>query len=402
MPRITDPEKRQLSDAIREANRLNRIYADDYKRYRNALFPTPHMQKKALQKQQKIAQKITKKDKKNAIIDELTALARHTYIDGVTEKVLIKKHIATKAKKIISTLPKKSVPVLTSYYVQTRLAYDPEEGTFIWNDGRNEGKPCGMVRCTTKVPRAQNMQRLPLKSKKYRPSLSGYYLVTESAYNEYCQLKETTRYKNNNDLTPIYARHYLIRTPKTDLYATKRMTYYLKPYMPTPVIRIQNANYPANQIAYLYMEAGGDWDYSQGLDKMHRINTTVAPEGLHCYDPRTNKRVHIPCRDGDKLNLKWDNIKPEDISASQLVKDPTKPAVKLKRTRVYSPRKYIERVVPYNTPLNPRWVVNFKNSIPLFYGWTEQEALDYFYASIEKMQGKKIHKANGDVWVVRQ
>ena len=115
MPRITDPEKRQLSDAIREANRLNRIYADDYKRYRNALFPTPHMQKKALQKQQKIAQKIAKKDKKNAIIDELTALARHTYIDGVTEKVLMKKHIATKAKKIISTLPKKSVPVLTSY-----------------------------------------------------------------------------------------------------------------------------------------------------------------------------------------------------------------------------------------------------------------------------------------------
>ena len=395
MPKITDPIKRQLSDATKEANRLNRIYADDYRKYKNAVFPTYNMQKKAIQKQQKIALEIAKKDKKNAVIDELTALARHTYIYGTEEKALLKTHIAIKAKRIISTMPKITVPLLTSEWVQTRLAYDPEDGSFIWNDGRNEGKSCGMVQRTTKAPRAQNMQRLPIKSRKYKPSITGYYVVSEQAYKDHMQ--------NPKDYpTPVYARYYLIRTPKTELYATKRVTYYIKPHQPTQMIHLRGRDYPANQIAYLYMEAGGSWDYSKGLDNACRVNTTQAPEGLHNYDPRTNKVKRIPCRDGNALNLKWDNIKPEDISASQIVKDPTKPAAKLKRTRVYNPHKYIEKTVPYSTPLNPRWVVNFKSkSIPLFYGWSEQEALDYFYASVESMQGKKIHKKNGDVWVVR-
>ena len=388
MPKITDPWKKQLSIATQEANRLNRLYKEDYKQYKNALFPSQKLQEKTLQNQQKLAQEIAKKDKKNATIDELTNLARHTYIYGTNEKAILKKHIAIKAKRIVSTLPKITVPLMTSEFVQSRLEYDPEEGTFIWNDGRNEGKPAGVVQRTTKAPRTQNMQRLPIKPRNYKPSVSGYNISSEQAYKNHMQ--------NPQDYpTPVYARYYLIRTPKTELYATRRITYYITPIKPTLVITLQGNKYPANQIAYLYMEAGGDWDYTQGLDKIHRINTTTAPQGLHYYDPRTNKRARIPCRDGDKLNFKWCNIKPDIITTAQIIKDPTKPAAKLKRTRVYSPHKYIQRGAL-------GWVTNFKSkSIPLHYALTKDEALNYFYEVLSKVQGKKINKANGDVWVVR-
>ena len=75
------------------------------------------------------------------------------------------------------------------------------------------------------------------------------------------------------------------------------------------------------------MQAGGRFDYTGGLDNITRIQEEILcePYGMQNINPRTNKRIPYPCRDGNPHNYAWDNIKPNAVSPAILTRIPKAP-----------------------------------------------------------------------------
>jgi hypothetical protein len=224
-------------------------------------------------------------------------------------------------------------------------------------------------------------------------------------------LTEVERAKNSKigakDARFAYARQYLIRNPdKTSALATIKVTYYVlshKESQQYPSITLKvgttRRKYPAQHLAYLYMGAGGDWNYNtgqpNGLDNAYRVNTTTAPQGLRLYCHKTNKPKRMPCRDGNPLNLKWENIKPDEISTATITKDPTieKPPRILTCKRVYSYKRNIKVIKGH-------WVVH-NIGTDAFYAWSLDDAEREFNRRLARVKGTKQRLRNGDVLVTK-
>ena len=251
----------------------------------------------------------------------------------------------------------------------------------------------------------QNPYTLPIKPRNHRPSHAGYSVVSMETY-----LTEVERAKSSKigaigakNARFAYARQYLIRNPdKTSALATIKVTYYVlshKESQQYPSITLKvgttRRKYPAQHLAYLYMGAGGDWNYTNGLDNAYRVNTTTAPQGLRLYCHKTNKPKRMPCRDGNPLNLKWENIKPDEISTATITKDPTasKPPRILTCKRVYSYKRNIKVIKGH-------WVVHNIGG-DAFYAWSLDDAEREFNRRLARVKGTKQRLRNGDVLVTK-
>ena len=406
----------QYQIGLDEALRLNRIHANEYRRYRYAL-------KKHLRLKQEscvqIQGQVVTKDKRNVVIDELTAIANYIYTNPKTGKeTILPKHYIKKAiedaiqegykrkeqekaKLYPYNLPQKPQvdpepqEPLTQERLQQHLYYDLEEGTFEWQTGSLAGKRAGSITMPPSKPpkqynakgKANDKSKLPRKP----VSPSGYYIVSEEAY--------LTAQAQNPRQTDIYRLFYAKKAPQGATDELIRVPYYLKKSRPSIRIVLLGREYSASQLAYLYMGAGGDWNYTRGIDNAYRVNTTIAPEGLKLYDHKTNKPRRKPCRDGDPLNLRWDNIKPDAVSTATITKDPTvKREGKPPSKRVYGHTRNIKHI-------KGQWVVQGvveRGKIPDFYAWSEADAIREFEKRVAKLKGFKQKLRNGDILVTKK
>ena len=265
------------------------------------------------------------------------------------------------------------------------------------------------------------LTKLPTKRRNWVPVHTGYRLVTEEKYNYYYKaLKHPANrtYLNNNLppidprtvdipdpknplqklkpklLMPVYKRYYNVRASVGSTEATELRTYYITPQEPAMVIQLNGVQYRAERLAYLYMLAGGNWDYSDPENPV-RANTFTAPEGLYAHSMLTNKRLKVKFRDGNALNFAWDNIKPASpllervkhprAQIRALVEKKDKPRV----THIYHPGKCITR---WETEKGAWWVVNVRKAHPtrkaeaeVAYFDTYDEALCHLHATVKKI-----------------
>lgn len=427
-------------DALHEALRLNRLYPNDYKRYKRAIknqSKPEYIEKERLRLQAE-AKKIQYKDKKNAIVDELTAMCWYSYGDAVVKKAYVHKLIRDllKEKELEEldncslevgehTQPKQTKP-LTQAELQEAIYYDAITGEFEWNTGVLSGKKVQLKQLKPKLLRKQNAYALPLKPRNFKPSHAGYSLISEQEYIRVMSgvddVQVGVRYTGNGYVPKmerpqkVYKRHYLVRTKggkNPDTQATKRITYYVKQNNnPYPRIKVKGNTYTAHSLATLYMGAGGDWDYSDGIDniKKHSDHATITPYGLRQYDPHTNRPMLMQCRDGNRLNLKWENIKPKynidsetnkpNFSTASILKDPTAKHLEAReiQRRMYSHARNIKKIYLPHDRFNARYILVHMGG-KSFYGWNEAEAIEEFDKRLAKMKGTKQRLRSGDIMV---
>jgi len=421
-------------DAKKEALRLNRLYANQYKCYRRAIKNLPKTLELQVQRYIAESQQIAQKDRKNAYIDELTDMCWYTY-----DHVTIRKAYIDKLVKDALKDPKPSdncslnngeLNRLTQDELHEVIYYDAITGEFEWNVGVISGKKVKLTQLKPKPLRKQNAYALPLKPRTYKPAHAGYNIISEQEYLRIMSgvtdkkdgLKYTGYGYTANMVRPqkVYKRQYLVRTKggkNPDTQATQRITYYVKESNnPYPRIKVKGKVYTAHSIATLYMGAGGDWDYSDGLDNIKKTpeHALIAPYGLKQYSPHTNRPMLMQCRDGNRLNLKWENIKPKynidsetnlpDFSTASLLKDPEQAArqeegSKIIKRRMYSPTRNIKEMYLAHDRFNARYVlVHMGNKA--FYGWTYEEAVTEFNKRLDAMKGYKQRVRSGDIMVV--
>lgn len=421
-------------DAKKEALRLNRLYPNQYKCYRRAIKNLPKTLELQKQKDQILAKQIAQKDRKNAYIDELTDMCWYTYAHVTIRKAYIDKLVkdALKEPKPSDTcsLNNGELNRLTQDELHEVIYYDAITGEFEWNVGVISGKKVKLTQLKPKPLRKQNAYALPLKPRTYKPAHAGYNIISEQEYLRIMSgvtdkkdgLKYTGYGYTANMVRPqkVYKRQYLVRTKggkNPDTQATQRITYYVKESNnPYPRIKVKGKVYTAHSIATLYMGAGGDWDYSDGLDSIKKTpeHALIAPYGLKQYNPHTNRPMLMQCRDGDRLNLKWENIKPKynidsetnlpDFSTASILKDPDQAArqeegSKITKRRMYSPTRNIKEMYLAHDRFNARYIlVHMGNKA--FYGWTYEEAVTEFNKRLDAMKGYKQRVRSGDIMVV--
>lgn len=389
--------------ALQEANRLNRLYSADYKAYLRALKgkQTKREKRHAIT----LAKEIAHKDKTNAVFDELYAMAHYTYEVERKKSVKEVNVLKPQVKKVISyhlATPKEPRPVLTQQMVQDKFYYDPQTGEITYNNGRCADKNAIHTPSPPKMPYKQNLElnRLPLRPKGKPPIHKGY---TSYTTDQFALLDDEMRLQ-------CIRRHYLERNPDTSATsATLRKSYYIRANPKTPRVTINRNTYVPQAIAYLYMGAGGRFDYSKGLDNPQRIpeEVTCEPYGCREINVLTNKPTAYPCRDGNSLNYAWENIKPAELQLSQLTKDPTAPPQRYKRKDTHLPDTYKRRMT-YSTERNVRVEGNTYtvhsmgrgNKVTVCRSW--EDAVTVFNAQLKRMKGVKTKLANGNIMVTTE
>lgn len=390
--------------ALQEANRLNRLYSAEYKAYLRALQGKQTKLEKRLAN--KLAQEIAHKDKTNAVFDELYAMTHYTYVVEGVKSVKEVNVLKPRVKKILEgytyILPKEPRPVLTQAMVQARFFYDSTTGEITHNEGRYADKSAVVMPRPVKMPYKQNLElnRLPLRAKGKLPVHTGFASFTTDAY---ALLDDDVRLQ-------CIRRYYLERNPDlTATNATVRKTYYIRAIPRTPRVYMNRNSYLPQAIAYLYMGAGGRFDYSNGLDNITRVQeeVTCEPYGTRHINPKTNKPCAYPCRDANPLNYAWDNIKPEPVNTAVLTRAPDAPRKPINRGDAHLPDTYKRRMT-YSTERNVRIVggtytvhsMGTGNKTTVCDSW--EDAVTVFNAQLKRIKGVKTKLANGNIMVTTE
>ena len=390
--------------ALQEANRLNRLYSAEYKAYLRALEGKQTRLEK--RKENKLAREVAHKDKTNAVFDELYAMTHYTYVVEGKKSVKEVNVLKPRVKKILEgytyILQKEPRPVLTQAMVQAKFFYDSTTGEITHNEGRYADKSAVQMPSPPKMPYKQNLElnRLPLRAKGKLPVHTGFASFTTDAY---ALLDDEVRLQ-------CIRRYYLERNPDlTATNATVRKTYYIRAIPRTPRVYMNRNSYLPQAIAYLYMGAGGRFDYSNGLDNIQRIaqEVTCEPYGTRHINPKTNKPTAYPCRDANPLNYAWDNIKPEPLNTATLTRAPDAPRKPINRGDAHLPDTYKRRMT-YSTERNVRIVggtytvhsMGRGNKTTVCDTW--EDAVTVFNAQLKRIKGAKKKLANGNIMVTTE
>ena len=390
--------------ALQEANRLNRLYSAEYKAYLRALQGKQTRLEK--RKENKLAREVAHKDKTNAVFDELYAMTHYTYVVEGKKSVKEVNVLKPRVKKILEgytyILQKEPRPVLTQAMVQAKFFYDSTTGEITHNEGRYADKSAVQMPSPPKMPYKQNLElnRLPLRAKGKLPVHTGFASFTTDAY---ALLDDEVRLQ-------CIRRYYLERNPDlTATNATVRKTYYIRAIPRTPRVYMNRNSYLPQAIAYLYMGAGGRFDYTGGLDNIQRIaqEVTCEPYGTRHINPKTNKPTAYPCRDGNLLNYAWDNIKPEPLNMAVLTRAPDAPRKPINRGDAHLPDTYKRRMT-YSTERNVRvengtYTVHSMgtgNKVTVCDTW--EDAVTVFNAQLKRIKGVKSRLPNGNIMVTTE
>ena len=432
-------------EAITYANILNRLYSKDFRAYTRARLNTPSKYEiKKLVKAAKAECEHQAKIRHDALVQELFDLAHHTrlrehvnkkgvsgscrvgYTTTITPTAAQKrvKRLAQKCanegsryvyRLLKSQKPERAPVPVTQELIQAKFFYDPLTGEITHNEGAYANRSAICLPKPPKPLKAQSQGRLPLRARNNPPTHIGYKACTarewreENTCSKTCSEKSTTKSTN-----PIVERFYLERNrDKSSANATVKKAYYVKcdtSKLTARValnIEVRQTSFMPQAIAYLYMGAGGRFDYitaPNGDITLARRSEEVVqePYGMKHINPKTNKPTAYPCRDGNKFNYAWDNIKPHSeasTATATLTRIPTKPRTSPKAfTLVQSKRAYsIEACI---TGTQGNYVVQgIKGKSVSWSDW--DSALECFHAQIKKLGGTAQRLRNGTVLVTR-
>ena len=413
-----------LREATREANRLNRLYSKDFRAYQRAIHGIKtkyELRREAKERELSLQTPSTKplspeeiayRDKQNKVYDELFALSHYTYTKEtettIKEIALLKPQVKRNITQTLKELTAlhAQIPVkqtMTQEFVHAKYSYDPLTGELTHNDGTRADKTAIVYASPAKKPNAQNTDRLPLRAKDKPPKHSGWISYTAE---QYSLLDDDVR-------AQCTKRYYLERNrDKASIHATIRKTYYIRASVRNPRVHVNTTSYHPQAIIYLYMGAGGRFDYSAGLDNPQRVQEEVVrePWGMVNIDARTNRKIAYPCRDGDANNFRWNNIKPADVDASLITRDPTIPKSYTRITDSHLPAVYKRRRV-YSTERN----IKVEGSTPTTYTVhsmgkgnktttcdTWEDAVTVFNAQLSKLRGHKQRLSNGNIMLTQE
>jgi hypothetical protein len=392
--------------ALLEANRLNRLYHKDFLAYSRAINNTPtQLEIRRAEKEKTHLAQVALRDKTNAVYDELYAMTHYEY------EIEHKKTLGTITivkpfvKKTLDALMQAHAPVkdaeprepLTQAYLHLKLAYDPDTGEITYNEGSRADKSAIYTHAKPKKPRAQrlDLNRLPLRAKNNPPLHKGWHTYTTDGY---ALLDDDLR-------AQCIKRYYLERNPdKTSIHATIRKAYYIRERVTHPRVSLNSTTYSPQAIAYLYMGAGGRFDYTGGLDNIQRIQEEVLcePYGIRNISPKTNKICAYPCRDGNPLNYKWENIKPEPVNSATLTRIPTQ-ATKNPNpctSTESKPRRWTvstERNIRIEGSTYTVHGMGRGNKVTVCHTW--EDAVTVFNIQLKRIKGHKQTLRNGNIMI---
>jgi len=392
--------------ALLEANRLNRLYHKDFLAYSRAINNTPNkLEIRRAEKEKTHLAQVALRDKTNAVYDELYAMTHYEY------EVEHKKTLGTITivkpfvKKTLDALMQAHAPVkdlkprepLTQAYLHPKLAYDPDTGEITYNEGSRADKSAIYTYAKPKKPRAQriDLNRLPLRAKNNPPLHKGWHTYTTD---DYALLDDDLR-------AQCIKRYYLERNPdKTSIHATIRKAYYIRERVMHPRVSLNSTTYSPQAIAYLYMGAGGRFDYTGGLDNIQRIQEEVLcePYGIRNISPKTNKICAYPCRDGNPLNYAWENIKPEPVNSATLTRIPTQAAKSPNpcTSTESKPRRWTvstERNIRIEGSTYTVHGMGRGNKVTVCHTW--EDAVTVFNIQLKRIKGHKQTLRNGNIMI---
>jgi hypothetical protein len=394
--------------ALLEANRLNRLYHKDFLAYSRAINNTPNkLEIRRAEKEKAHLAQVALRDKTNAVYDELYAMTHYEY------EIEHKKTLGTITivkpfvKKTLDALMQAHAPVkdtkprepLTQAYLHLKLAYDPDTGEITYNEGSRADKSAIYTHAKPKKPRAQrlDLNRLPLRAKNNPPLHKGWHTYTTD---DYALLDDDLR-------AQCIKRYYLERNPdKTSIHATIRKAYYIRERVTHPRVSLNSTTYSPQAIAYLYMGAGGRFDYTGGLDNIQRIQEEVLcePYGIRNINPKTNKICAYPCRDANPLNYKWENIKPEPVNSATLTRIPTQATKKNPCTSTEcKPRRWTvstERNIRIEGSTYTVHGMGTGNKVTVCNTW--EDALTVFNAQLKRIKGTRQTLRNGNIMITTE
>jgi hypothetical protein len=124
-------------------------------------------------------------------------------------------------------------------------------------------------------------------------------------------------------------------------------------------------------------------------------------------DARTNRKIAYPCRDGNANNFRWDNIKPSDVDASLITRDPTIPKSYTRTSDSHLPAVYKRRRV-YSTERNIRiegatYTVHSMgkgNKTTVCNTW--EDAVTVFNAQLKRIKGTHQTLRNGNIMITTE
>ena len=294
-----------------------------------------------------------------------------------------KRYLASKKKyKPVPAIPRGT---LTQAVLRTLVEYQPDSGNFIWLTGRNAGLVAGVFKrilyhASHAGKRHVDKHRgIPptdprrYRSNKPKPCRGGSIIKGVNA---------STRGHQKNAVLRTY-KH---RDPKTG--SITEHHYFVRPYEPSLTLRIGGVVYPGWQLAYLYMGAGGVWDYPTPNSPpndiiLPQIRTSTPETNTALTYPalKTNRPTRVNFRDHNTLNLAWENIKPEPPTAAELQKfinsyvNPRRKRVKSRANNIITPEKCIKKVM-FNK-LTPQFTVKLPNVKERIF-WTYDDAMTYY------------------------
>ena len=424
-------------EAISYANILNRLYSKEFRAYTRARLNTPN--KYELKKLAKVAKaecELQAKIRHDAVVQELFDLAHYTTLrEHVNKKGIVgyttiiqpsqaQKRVKKIAKEsraytVCSTKNQQPQPApvpITQELIQAKFFYDPLTGEITHNEGAYADRSAVCVPKAAKKLKAQSRGRLPLRARNKPPTHIGYVACTVREWREENNNRNSSKTCSENS-NPIVERFYLERnSDKSSTFATIEKAYYVKRDTSKLTARVsvciragqtsRQTSFQPQAIAYLYMGAGGRFDYvtlpNGDITTTRRSEESVQePYGMKHINPKTNKVTAFPCRDGDKFNYAWDNIKPDDTatSAAALIRIPKEPRASPKEfTLVQSKRAYsIEACI---TGTRGAYIVQGIKGKPV--SWSDWDsALECFHAQIKKLGGTAQRLRNGTVLVTR-
>jgi hypothetical protein len=394
--------------ALLEANRLNRLYHKDFLAYSRAINNTPNkLEIRRAEKEKAHLAQVALRDKTNAVYDELYAMTHYEYEVEHKKTLGIITIVKPFVKKTLDALMQAHAPVkdakprepLTQAYLHLKLAYDPDTGEITYNEGSRADHSAIYTHAKPKKPRAQrlDLNRLPLRAKNNPPLHKGWHTYTTD---DYALLDDDLR-------AQCIKRYYLERNPdKTSIHATIRKAYYIRERVMHPRVSLNSTTYSPQAIAYLYMGAGGRFDYTGGLDNIQRIQEEVLcePYGIRNINPKTNKICAYPCRDGNPLNYKWENIKPEPVNSATLTRIPTQATKKNPCTCTESkPRRWTvstERNIRIEGSTYTVHGMGRGNKVTVCHTW--EDAVTVFNIQLKRIKGHKQTLRNGNIMITTE
>jgi len=392
--------------ALLEANRLNRLHHKDFLAYSRAINNTPNkLEIRRAEKEKAHLAQVALRDKTNAVYDELYAMTHYEYEVEHKKTLGVITIVKPFVKKTLDALMQAHAPVkdakprepLTQAYLHLKLAYDPDAGEITYNEGSRADKSAIYTHAKPKKPRAQrlDLNRLPLRAKNNPPLHKGWHTYTTDGY---ALLDDDVR-------AQCIKRYYLERNPdKTSIHATIRKAYYIRERVMHPRVSLNNTTYSPQAIAYLYMGAGGRFDYTGGLDNIQRIQEEVLcePYGIRNISPKTNKTCAYPCRDGNPLNYKWENIKPEPVNSATLTRVPTQASKSPNpcTSTESKPRRWTvstERNIRIEHNTYTVHGMGRGNKVTVCHTW--EDAVTVFNIQLKRIKGHKQTLRNGNIMI---